>query len=211
MILPPPRGRSASHAVRWAFSVLLLALFFTSGLWLSQRYNLRIALEPAPWVVGEREGDRYRPAYTRQEGPHLVLAFVGSSRCHWSNVPELPAAIEELKLALARLADEQGLAFKAVGIAVDWMPEQGMEYLSRFGKFDEVSVGFKQSGIPATPKTAISSHVMGSTVSRTEFVGGNPRSGGAIRQQVLRHALELSRPHCARTGGPFGSRRGISV
>ena len=100
-------------------------------------------------------------------GPELVLVYVGSSSCTSSKDPELPPAVERLKVDLAMFAQDRQWGFRATGIAVDWRTAQGVSYLDDFGTFDEISVGYNwqnstvvkyawDEGIhPATPAVLI--------------------------------------------------------
>lgn len=125
---------------RTASSWLVVVAVFLSGIWLSRHYDLSVSLDAVVPAAAASE-DSYRPGYTRTEGPHLVFLFVGSSRCRWSTDPELPGAVEALKLELAAYAGERDLAFRALGVSVDWVPSKGLDHLATFGAFDEVSVG----------------------------------------------------------------------
>ena len=51
--------------------------------------------------------------------------------------------------AIRRVAAQRGVGFAAMGISQDAWPEQGIEYLKKFGKFDEISVGrgWRNAGI----------------------------------------------------------------
>lgn len=70
-----------------------------------------------------------------------MLLFVGSSTCPWSTHPDLPEAVEALKVRLAAYAQERGLTFRAIAVSVDWVTENGVQYLGTLGAFDEIAVG----------------------------------------------------------------------
>jgi len=118
---------------------LLGVSFFFGGFWLSRHFSLTVSLNP--FVPPETLEGRYQPVYRQDEGTQLVLLFVGSSSCPWSNDPVLPQAIETLKLRLAEFSHAHGFGFRAIGVAKDWNLESGVRHLTRFGAFDEVSIG----------------------------------------------------------------------
>ena len=84
----------------------------------------------------------YTPPYRSATGPQLVMIYFGSSECGGANAPKLPEAVETLKLRLSKYAAREGVAFTAIGVSLDWLPKRGIEYLSKFGTFDEVSAGY---------------------------------------------------------------------
>lgn len=84
----------------------------------------------------------YRATGAHVDGEQLVLIYFGSSRCVWSNSRELPEIVERLKVAMERQASRRGWSFESVGVGVDWIPEDGLDHLRKFGRFDEVSSGY---------------------------------------------------------------------
>lgn len=115
----------------------------------------------------------YTPDYTQESGPELALVYIGSSTCTASNAEFLPRTIEKLKLIIKKRAKKHGRSFSAVGIAVDWEVENGIEYLHKFGRFDEIMTGQKWSNIGAlkymwedipgkggTPQVLVVDHVL---------------------------------------------------
>ena len=112
---------------------------FAGGATLSSGYKIDLSVAPRPGPASD--GSRYVPAFEVQSGPQLVMVYVGSSTCPWANQRSLPEALETIKVRLAAVAREHGMGFKAVGLAVDWLPERGIAHLKRFGHFDEVAAG----------------------------------------------------------------------
>ena len=164
-VASPPKLR---RLARRAGLLVGLAAFFAGGLWLSQRYDLSVALEPVPRASATApDTDAYPPRYSREVGPERVFVYVGSSSCTWSNDPGLPPAVERLKVELAGFARDRQWGFRTTGIALDWRTAQGVTYLDTFGLFDEISVGYNwqnstvvkyawDEGIhPATPAVLI--------------------------------------------------------
>jgi hypothetical protein len=94
-------------------------------------------------------GNGYEPKYTHANGEQLVMVYVGSARCVWANDPQLPKLVEQAKLALETQAARRGWSFEAIGIAVDWIPEEGLDHLRRLGRFDEVSAGYGWANLAA--------------------------------------------------------------
>jgi hypothetical protein len=93
------------------------------------------------WNAPAPSPDAYVPSYQVRDGDELALAYVGSSSCGPSNRPSLPAAVEHIKQAVQRQAEAQGVGFTSVGIAKDWVVENGLAHLRKYGRFDEVTTG----------------------------------------------------------------------
>jgi hypothetical protein len=130
------RGTAFLKALPYVMGVGLL---FVAGVALSYNYDLRVGVEQR----GSRLNDvGYVPSYARQSGPQILMVYVGSSTCPWSNLPEVPPAVETIKTRLADYALDRGLSFKALGVALDWSAQRGFQHLSKFGLFDEVSAGY---------------------------------------------------------------------
>jgi len=92
-------------------------------------------------VLRRSRGEDYSPASRADPGGELVLVFLGSSTCGFSNLPRFPARIHDIKLSLSKRAADLGLSFVAIGLALDWNAETGFRYLRKFGRFDEILVG----------------------------------------------------------------------
>jgi len=93
------------------------------------------------WRLPARTANDYAPAHSLSAGTEVAFVFVGSSTCGWSNVPELPDIIKELKRELSRRAEDLGMSFAAVGVARDLVAADGVRHLAKFGDFDEVMSG----------------------------------------------------------------------
>lgn len=93
--------------------------------------------------VGARAepSESYSPQSGFREGRELVMIYFGALSCAPSNHPDLPEAVESIKLRLKEIASADGASFSAVGIALDDRAEQGLKYLKKFGEFDEISSG----------------------------------------------------------------------
>jgi hypothetical protein len=141
---------------------------FLFGGWLSRHYELSISLESTS--SSDMAEGRYEPHYRQVDGPQLVLLFVGSSTCLWSNDSRLPEALETLKVQLSEHARKHGLQFRAIGVSVDWRSDDGVQYLAGLGAFDEISIGsnwtnstlldyvWERGGIVATPAVFVYRH-----------------------------------------------------
>ena len=75
------------------------------------------------------------------EGPELALIFIDSPTCVWCNAPELPGLVGEARQKVREQAQSRGYGFASVGLSRTASVEAGIDHLSRFGAFDEVSVG----------------------------------------------------------------------
>lgn len=84
-------------------------------------------------------------------GVELVLIFISSSTCTGNREERLGDVVMQMKRQLGDRAEREGKTFYAVGAAVEWSVEQGIDYLLRgiapgysdknFGMWDEVWVG----------------------------------------------------------------------
>ncbi|MGB3543837.1 hypothetical protein [Rubrivirga sp.] len=79
--------------------------------------------------------------YGVQGGTELVMVYVGATSCGPCHSPELKSALEMAKVALAERAEREGKTFVAVGVAIDYIVEEGIEFLASSGRFDEIVVG----------------------------------------------------------------------
>lgn len=84
---------------------------------------------------------RYAPTYTIVPGDEVALVYVGKSSCGFSNVDDLPESLDRARRVLKSRAEDAGLAFTAIGVANDAVPEAGWKHLHRFGRFDQVITG----------------------------------------------------------------------
>lgn len=94
-------------------------------------------------AVPAREAQEYRPgsvAATAAED-EIVLVYLGSSTCGWSNLPEVSRAVRDAKLLVAGHARDSGMRFSALGIALDADASRGWAHLRKAGSFDEVAAG----------------------------------------------------------------------
>ena len=96
------------------------------------------------------EAQEYRPgSVTTSSGEEeIVLVYLGSSSCGWSNLPEVLRAVKDAKILVADRARNAGLRFSALGIATDLDASRGWEHLRKAGLFDEVvsGMGWSNSG-----------------------------------------------------------------
>ncbi len=110
----------------------------------------------------------YTPRHTAQTGNQLVMVYFGSSNCARSNGKQLQKDVENIKLGLEEKAVRDGWSFMAVGVAVEWSVPDGIDYLRKFGEFDQVSAGYSWAnslamkyfwtdipGIAATPQILV--------------------------------------------------------
>lgn len=146
-------------------SALFLAVF-AAGF-----YATSVGLVGAPDISIKWENPNkfsYQPSYRTESGAELVLIYIGSSGCVYSNKPDLPDKIDQLKSLVQSKATESGRGFATIGISRDWDVERGLAHLAKFGEFDEVMTGrsWANEGImkyvwessygePATPQVII--------------------------------------------------------
>lgn len=90
---------------------------------------------------GVASSSAYTPQSQSEAGPQLFMIYFGSSGCAGANRPDLPEAVEVLKLRLEGVAEREHVSFVSIGVALDWNSEKGLQHLGKFGRFDEVSAG----------------------------------------------------------------------
>jgi hypothetical protein len=95
---------------------------------------------PAP-AKAEAARPVYEPSGSTESGDEIVLVFIGASFCNAHNLPGFPDVVESAKLRVREHAQARGMRFRAVGVALDWRPADGLAFLARFGEFDEVASG----------------------------------------------------------------------
>lgn len=89
----------------------------------------------------DRKANEYSPSYNGETGDEVAFIFIGSSKCQYANDERVNRIVRRAKLHLSRLINEKGLGFSATGIAKDWIVRDGIEYLGKFGSFDEILAG----------------------------------------------------------------------
>jgi hypothetical protein len=94
-------------------------------------------------AVPAREAQEYRPGSvaTTSAEDEIVLVYLGSSSCGWSNLPEVARAVRDAKILVAGYARNAGMRFTALGIALDADASRGWAHLRKAGLFDEVAAG----------------------------------------------------------------------
>jgi hypothetical protein len=71
----------------------------------------------------------------------VVLVLMGNSQCGACNDPDVPAAVARLKTMTDSAATRTEMRFSFIGVSLDWNVGNGLEYLARYGGYDEVIVG----------------------------------------------------------------------
>ncbi len=93
------------------------------------------------WSVPLFEDNQYVPAARQDSGDELVFILIGASGCRWSNHSGLPALISEARTAVRDQSRIASTGFASIGLASDIVAEKGIEYLQRFGRFDQIVTG----------------------------------------------------------------------
>lgn len=91
--------------------------------------------------VGLAADTTYTPRHQNPGKREIVAYYIGSKFCGGSQNPAVKSAVRRALVRLQQQGDSLGLSFSAVGVAVDWKPEDGWEYLRSVSPFDEVTVG----------------------------------------------------------------------
>ncbi len=185
---------------RWGSGKRFVTIPLMIGLGLGFGLNV-LGLMPIPdvqvrWSVPVIEAGRYVPQARQRPGDEIVLVYIGSSGCTWSNAPQLPGLVRGLKQDLLDRARTEGRIFAALGIARDIVVADGIAHLEEFGPFDEVMAGRSWAntgiqkyfygdlpgGFGATPQIMV--------VSRTLFYENGHIS--IKNEQVLARAVGLA-------------------
>ena len=167
---------------------MLGAMLFALGLVWSAGHHIAIEIQRRP---AESE---YSPSYDIGTGYDLVAVYFGSGNCSFSEddvfVDSMRAWLRELKT----FADSLEVSFSAIGVAVDWAPDEGVRHLARVGQFDEISAGskwgnrvaetylWKRGRLPSTPSLLI----------LLERVDVNPDGDGSFRRREIDELMYLS-------------------
>ncbi len=93
------------------------------------------------WSIPLLAENPYVPMARQDSGDELVFVFIGSSRCRWSNDPQLPSLVSQARTAVMARAREASMGFAAIGLTSDVIPERGLDHLARFGGFDQIVTG----------------------------------------------------------------------
>lgn len=104
----------------------------------------KLGLLPIPrveWTIPIVDAGQYIPSGSVEDGTEVVLVYVGASTCGWSNVPELPGLIRDIKLNLLERTRAEGKSFSVLGIARDAVAIDGWRHLEKYGRFDEIATG----------------------------------------------------------------------
>jgi hypothetical protein len=116
----------------------LLVVTFVATLLLARHQIVRLPRLGVQWpifIAPPPDYDALRP------GVEIAFIFVGSPTCAYSNAPELPALIEEAKRHLREHSVRRGVSFATVGVSQHRSARAGINYLGKFGSFNELSAG----------------------------------------------------------------------
>ena len=166
-------------------------------------------------AVPAREAREYRPGSVSATGTgdEIVLVYLGSSSCGWSNLPEVSRAVRDAKLLVSEHAQNAGMRFSALGISLDMDAARGWAHLRKAGLFDEVAAGMgwansgahkyvfgPLAGPASTPQLLVVQR------SLSDGPGGSPK---AESDRVLaRHVGSSAIVRWVSQGGAYDSRVG---
>lgn len=103
-------------------------------------------------LSGPAAGQEYTPRETMPDGGYeVLLVLVSTPNCPGNTQEGFDEAVRRAKVALQKRVESDGGSFYAIGAALAWDVEAGLEYLLRgttatdveleFGRWDEVSAG----------------------------------------------------------------------
>jgi hypothetical protein len=138
------RGLARTGTAVWLLAGIALLVATVRAQWLAPGANDSPAPAQAALVPPARADAAravYRPSAVLESGEEIVLVFIGASFCNALNTPGFPGTVESAKLRVQAHANAAEMRFRAVGVALDWRPADGIAFLARFGEFDEVAAG----------------------------------------------------------------------
>lgn len=123
-----------------------VTVFATGALVLSAALAIAAAMPRLTRRAGRADPARLQTEASISEGrvrsgTELIALFIASSTCGASNHPTLPADLRRIRAALASNAAAGRKRFAFVGVALDENPRVGIQFLERFGPFDEILSG----------------------------------------------------------------------
>jgi hypothetical protein len=77
--------------------------------------------------------------FAGENKPNLVVYYFGATSCGWCNTPECVESIIKLHKEFAKLHKEYKVKF--VMVCMDVNIEEGLKFISKYGYWDEISVG----------------------------------------------------------------------
>lgn len=92
----------------------------------------------APQVASAQS---YKPTYDNPNGHELVAVYFGSTSCVPCRAAEMPGLLDSMKVALQQRAAAEGRQFRAVIVALDWVPDSGLILAREDGTWDEINTG----------------------------------------------------------------------
>ena len=131
----------------YSYSILFYSILFYSILFYSILLLVFIALGYLYQnvikknIFEESNFKKYQPSYEYKSGKDLLFIYFGSPFCGYCNSPEMPKMIEKSKFLAKAVADSTSANFTTQGVAISWSPEKGYDHLSKFGNFDELTLG----------------------------------------------------------------------
>ena len=84
-------------------------------------------------------------------GQEFILVFIGSYECAASRAPELAPAFRDAQTSLRARVAAENAEFVTVGVAVDWVVDEGLAFLKDIATFDEMSAGRSWLNSSAVP------------------------------------------------------------
>lgn len=152
-----------------------------------------------PLLRSAREALGPTASFAPDYGPsdQLMFLYFASSTCSWCTRPETPGIIRTALEDVSAAAAANDLGFVSVGVALDWIPARGVEYLQGVAEFQQISAGYRWANIaavdlPGLPPIASTPQVV---VVRRQLVTGGDNEGGGVfsssGHEVLVHKIGL--------------------
>lgn len=131
MVAPPSLIRASV--------LVLLAGAFVGGFLGVQ--NLSLRTDSGRAVANSRLTYAIAAAEPNDTLSELLIVYIGSTTCSWSNAPELATSFRVIVDSLRQRAAAEGLFASVIGVDLDARVGREMQHLAHLGPFDQLSLG----------------------------------------------------------------------
>lgn len=118
-----------------AVAILCLVIGGAAG------YHLPTPEIQIDWGLEVEGQDEYRPSFSLQGGEEIAFIFIGASSCPAASKGDVISTVRTAKKAVGNRLDSLELSYTTIGVAKDWSTQEGINYLERLGKFNQITVG----------------------------------------------------------------------
>jgi hypothetical protein len=172
-----------AEILRSAAGVILVFLTFLSGTLLALRFNVTLR-------VGDRWADQtISSAEVDPDRPELVMVFIGSPDCAWSNDRGLPKLLTDVVESLSKEAQARGAVVRTIGVSANGNANAGTRFLNSLFPFDEVIAGGRHKNLGIAHY--VSGHLAGPAATPQFVITFHPGGADGSREHVLLRRVGL--------------------